>query len=340
MDFAIYVKSPTDGQSVCRRRTIILIHDLFQYYTSFPNDLNVNTRNYTYIILNYFNIYFKMYLLNSINSTTLFDYSYTYHYSKYSCSTAFYFVHVIFCYIIFLSGLGAFITRLHPKIKPAHQWFGRVYILSMLYATATSLLIHNTGLPLAVLYSFVICIGGLTIAWILILLHKSWLYNLALKNVYNAFLKEGFIIDISLNDHINTAKMKFLNKRTLAQRIFSYKAFHGMFMFMSWINITGRIFASDQSGDFQCYTYPIYKVGNDTMGMNQSIIEFDIVPENDPNYDRLPWAHIESWWAVIFSVGVLVLALVFGSIWSCVSISAESSTRLKTDMKNMKNMVS
>ena len=129
-----------------------------------------------------------MYILNSVNSTTLFDYSYTYHYSKYSCSTDFYFIHVVFCYIVFLSGLGAFITRLHSKMKPAHQWFGRVYILSMLYATASSLLIHNTGLPLAVLYSFAICIGGLTVAWILILLHKSWLNNLALRTLYEKLM--------------------------------------------------------------------------------------------------------------------------------------------------------
>ena len=82
-------------------------------------------------------------------------------------------------------------------MKPAHQWFGRVYILSMLYATASSLLIHNTGLPLAVLYSFAICIGGLTVAWILILLHKSWLNNLALRTLYEKLLS---------NKHVDNSK--------------------------------------------------------------------------------------------------------------------------------------
>lgn len=277
-----------------------------------------------------------MYLLNNINSTTLFDYSYTYHYSKYSCSTDFYFIHVVFCYIIFLSGLGAFITRLHSKMKPAHQWFGRVYILSMLYATATSLLIHNTGLPLAVLYSFAICIGGLTLAWILILLHKSWLNDLALKNLYEKFKK--LILSVNskpLIEHINEEKTQILGKRNTCQRLFSYKAFHGALMFMSWINITGRIFASDQSGDFQCYTYPIYKVGNET-SLNQSIIEFDIVPEIDPNYDRLPWAHIENWWAVIFSVGILAVALIFGAIWSCSAVAIEASKRVKKNLNVIK----
>lgn len=274
-----------------------------------------------------------MYLLNNINSTTLFDYSYTYHYSKYSCSRDFYFIHVVFCYIVFLSGLGAFITRLHSKMKPAHQWFGRVYILSMLYATASSLLIHNTGLPLAVLYSFAICIGGLTVAWILILFHKSWLNNFVLKTLYEKLMSNRRVNNSkNLIELIKYETLQILDKRTTCQRIFSYKAFHGALMFMSWINITGRIFASDQSGDFQCYTYPIYKVGNDTMGLNQSIIEFDIVPEIDPNYDRLPWAHIESWWAVIFSVGVFAVALIFGTVWSYSAVSIETSKRINKNL--------
>jgi hypothetical protein len=209
----------------------------------------------------------------------------------------------------------------------------------MLYATASSLLIHNTGLPLAVLYSFAICIGGLTVAWILILLHKSWLYNLALKGVHENLLKIGILINKPLSNYINNEKMKILDKQSVTKRIFSYKMFHGALMFMSWINITGRIFASDQSGDFQCYTYPIYKVGNDTMGMNQSVIEFDIVPENDPNYDRLPWAHIEDWWAVIFSVGVFAIAFLFGSIWICVSIPIKATKRIKKNLKELKNTV-
>ena len=275
-----------------------------------------------------------MYILNNINSSTLFDYSYTYHYSKYSCSTAFYFVHLVFCYIIFLSGLGAFITRLHSTIKPAHQWFGRTYILAMLYATASSLLIHNTGLPLAVLYSFVICIVGMTVAWLLILLHKNWLYKITLENVYTSMFRKGLILNKPIKDYITEEKLKIIHSRTASQRLLSYKAFHGALMFMSWINITGRIFASDQSGNFQCYTYPIYKVGNDTMGLNQSIIEFDIVPEIDPNYDRLPWAHIESWWAVIFSFGILAIAIGFGAIWSYACVAIEKKAGIEAVFKN------
>lgn len=248
-----------------------------------------------------------MYILNSINSSSLFDYDYTYHYSKYSCVRSFYFIHVVFCYIIFLSGIGAFITRLHPKIKPAHEWFGRIYILSMLYSTASSLLIHNTGLPLAVLISFVYCLGGLAIAWVFILVHKKELFNKVLK--YK-------IKDDDLGEHIRKTQMEILENRTFVQRIFSYKSFHGILMFLSWFNIAGRIFASDQSGDFECYTYPIYKIDNYT---NQTNVEITLVPEEDPDYARLPWANNELTWNLGLFFGPIVFAFLIGIIWTAIT---------------------
>ena len=267
-----------------------------------------------------------MYLLNNINSTSLFDYSYTYHYSKYSCSTAFYFIHVIFCYIVFLSGLGAFITRLHKKIKIAHQWFGRIYILSMLYATASSLLIHNTGLPLAVLISFAYCIIGLTIAWFLIICHKQKLLTSAYKKVNNRLTSTVYILNHSLKENIDNEIEKILEKRNFKDRVCSFKAFHGIFMFMSWINITGRIFASNQSGDFQCYTYPIYKIGNNTNQLNESqTIEFQIVPEIDPNYNRLPWANNELGWGLGLSLGPLFFGLLVSFLWGVISWNQDKS---------------
>ena len=254
----------------------------------------------------------------------MFYYSYTYHYSKYSCSTAFYFIHVVFCYIVFLSGLFAFISRLHHKLKPSHQWFGRIYILSMLYATASSLLIHNTGLPLAVLISFCFCIGGLTIAWCLILCHKQWLYNTTLTKTQSFLYENSFTNKTpkpKLKMIMNKIQENILKDRNLPQRIFSLKAFHGIFMFMSWINITGRIFASNQSGDFECYTYPIYKFGNitnQTVQSKQTDILFDIVPQEDPDYQRLPWANNELSWSIGLSIGPLAVAFLFGLLWSII----------------------
>jgi len=71
-----------------------------------------------------------------------------------------YFVHVVFCYLIFISGILAMVTRLVPAFKWTHAWFGRAYIISMLWATASSLVIHNTGLPASTLISFIWALGG------------------------------------------------------------------------------------------------------------------------------------------------------------------------------------
>lgn len=269
-----------------------------------------------------------MYYLNDINSTSLFDYSYTYQYSKYSCSTTFYYIHVSFSYLVFISGIFSFISRLHEKLHPIHEWSGRIYILSMLYATATSLLINNTGLPLGVLVSFCLCIGGLTIGWFLILKHKKDMndkvINRDVKEIFadldagSNFLnnEEKFNEFRPLKETILRLKGKDIEKKTFIQRLFSYKSFHGIFMFMSWINIAGRVFVTPLSDDFTCYTYPIYKQPNMT---NSSTIEFEIVPEDDPNYDRLPWANMEDLWGVYLSLGPIIFGIIIGLIWIFVS---------------------
>jgi hypothetical protein len=36
-----------------------------------------------------------------------------------------YFAHVIFCYLVMLTGVGAFVSRVVPSFKWTHVWFGR-----------------------------------------------------------------------------------------------------------------------------------------------------------------------------------------------------------------------
>lgn len=71
--------------------------------------------------------------------------------------------HLFCAYLVFASGAACLVTRAVRPLAPAHKWCGRVYIVAMLWATGTSLLIHNTGLPIAVLWSFLWALGGLTI---------------------------------------------------------------------------------------------------------------------------------------------------------------------------------
>lgn len=184
---------------------------------------------------------------------------YTYSYSKYSCVTGMYLPHIILSYMIMISGLFCFITRFY--FTKLHAWFGRLYILSMLWNVATSLLIHNTGLPLGVLVSFIWVLGGLTVGWILIILYK-----------------ENF-------------------------RVRFFKTLHGVFMFMSWINIAGRIFASNITQTFHCETYPYSKITGQP------------IPEIDPNESRLPWYHNELRWGIMLSVGPVVFGLIVSAFY-------------------------
>merc|ERR1711907_609991 len=66
---------------------------------------------------------------------------------KYSCIEEFYHVHMFFNWVIFLSGIICMVTRLIPATSKynLHAWFGRIYILSMLWSTSASLLINNDG---------------------------------------------------------------------------------------------------------------------------------------------------------------------------------------------------
>ncbi len=87
----------------------------------------------------------------------------TYANNKLSCLLPMYWVHLIFSYLLFLSGLVALLSRC--VCKDYHPSFGKLYIIMMLWAMGSSLLIHNEGLPLAVLVSFLWTMLGLTLGW-------------------------------------------------------------------------------------------------------------------------------------------------------------------------------
>ena len=239
--------------------------------------------------------------------------NYTFHFDKYSCVREFYFIHVTFCYLVFLSGLFCLITRLVPRVYFMHVWFGRIYILSMLWATATSLLIHNTGLPLAVLLSFVWVMLGLTIGWILIKFHQEQMQSKAAENLKLLILKIGLQANDDMNRLLLQEKIKIATGKSFAQRVLSLKAAHGLLMFISWFNIMGRIFASDQSGQFTCHTYPAYKPINTKEG-NFAGKPLTLVEERNPRYDRLPWANMEAGWMAILFFAPAFAFGIFGGI--------------------------
>lgn len=253
---------------------------------------------------------------------TMTNTRYTYQLDKISCVRDVWFAHVTFAYLIVLSGVGCLVTRCVDKYKWMHVYFGRLYIIFMLWCMVTSLLVHNSGLPIAVLISFLWVIGGLTLGWIIIKLHQLQMEKrvaeLMNKKLERLLAANGPNEEIQSYEPklfetlVGESRAEVIKNRSFCQRILSYKAMHGALMFMSFINIFGRIFGSNQSGDFTCHTYPYYKQIDTPKfkGFNQSLTPVQL---HDPNYEKLPWAHGLHWWALELSIGPLLLAFVVGS---------------------------
>ncbi|GBF94772.1 hypothetical protein Rsub_07655 [Raphidocelis subcapitata] len=247
---------------------------------------------------------------------TRLDPTVTYHYDKLSCLRGAYFAHVFFCYIVFLTGVACMVTRVWPRARFTHAWFGRAYVHSMLWAMATSLIIHNTGLPIAVLISFVWVLGGLCIGWVLINVHQVLMARAASKAARARIEAAGGVPGGDLDALLAEERGRIAAAKTFKQRFFSLKAAHGALMVTSWTNIMGRIFASNQSGDFTCYTYPYYKQ-IDTPEFSGASLPLSPVPARNPEYARLPWAKLgNAGWGAALLLGPLAGAAVVGAIYA------------------------
>jgi hypothetical protein len=118
---------------------------------------------------------------------------------------------------------------------------GRLYIIFMLWATGTSLLVHNAGLPTAVLISFVWVLGGLTVGWLAIVIHKDRMRAAATQAAQQRIKAEGGDVPGGdLGALISREAGRIAAGKTFAQRFFSLKALHGSVFFVSWINIVGE----------------------------------------------------------------------------------------------------
>lgn len=188
----------------------------------------------------------------------------------------------------------------------------------MLWSTVTSTLITNTGLPLATIISFGAVMGGLTLGWIAIIIHKQRMERAATVLVHERLLKNasrGVSDDTDLNQMLTDAKVEVSETKTFKERFFSLKALHGTLFFVSWMQITGRIFASNQSGDFTCHTYPVFKP-IDTPEGDYANGNLTLVPMNDPDWERLPWSGGVVAWSMQIILGSLFGAIAVGAIWS------------------------
>lgn len=237
--------------------------------------------------------------------------------SKISCVKGAFVAHMLFAWFIFLTGIGCFVTRVvPPKYKWLHAWLGRGYIISMLWCTATSLLINNTGLPGPTIFGLSFSLVGLCVAWMVILYHNYDMSNKAHVLATEKIVAKGFVAkDDNIINIINESKMEIANSKSFLQRFVSWKSLHGIVMFMSWFQIAGRIFAAPPflgNSSFACYTYPAYKpiATANHIGDGSNIT---LVPSIDPDYSRLPWAWSEAGWNVTLLMAPILIAAAIGA---------------------------
>ena len=216
---------------------------------------------------------------------------------------------------------------------------------SMLWTTAVSVAITNTGLPKSALIGFAFALGGLSIGWISIVLHNSYTDQAARGVVDERIQKHLEAVLQQKEDPQKTtppelprmdqlwqeARLQVVNSKTFVQRFFSAKALHGGLFFVSWFQICGRMFASDKSlEEFTCHTYPVYKPIHTREG-DYTNVNITLVPNEDPEYERLPWANNEVGWALTTVFGSLAVAIVGGALWSF--LAARSAAKRAHDEK-------
>ena len=256
-----------------------------------------------------------------------------------------YFVHYTLACLVTFSGAACFVCRLFPCIMWLHAHFGRAYIILMMWLMATSLLLHNTGLPIAVLISFVCVLGGITVGWMCIKQHQARMEQMAFAVLNGQQIKwykeqadqrEGKIELKTLSvEDFHAAKRTVASNKSWSERLFSAKAAHGIFMFISFVNILGRLGSTDHVGDFVCYTYPVYKQ-LDSAKFNGSSQALTFVPVHDPNYAKLPWAASDVYWGLELSVAPLAVAFVFGAVFSICVAKSNSKTKENGLLSNVK----
>jgi hypothetical protein len=244
---------------------------------------------------------------------SFYSLDYTFSYSKLSCVRVMHYVHLTFGFGLFFTGIACFVTRVVPRVKWMHPWFGRLYVLLMLWTMGASLLIHNTGIPLGVLYTFLSTLGGLSVGWIAIKFHESQLHAKACALV-EAESRSGLKGDLA--QLIVEAKARVVAARSFRERLVSYKSAHGIFFFMSWLTMAGQALSTN-TGGFSCYSYPVFKPIDSKkfpQGSNSSHLTF--VPVRDPKYERLPWANAEVQWGLAQFLGPILVGGLVGALYS------------------------
>jgi len=211
------------------------------------------------------------------NSPLTLSYDLTAAYSGVSCIREVYYFHIASAYFIVIAGIGAIVTRVLRRYHTFHVWFGRLFIIGMLWTTGSATLIYNTGLPRPIIIFLLIMFITHTIGYFAIKIEQQRFHSLLLQRVDAYFAtslskqKQQSVSDVMEAEALNMEK-----SLTWKERYFSLKALHGGCMVAAWYQMFGRAVVTNPFVHFDCWTYPVAKNGT------EGHIEY--LAANDPTY--------------------------------------------------------
>lgn len=224
----------------------------------------------------------------------------TYAFSSYSCIQWVYPLHILSAYLLVAIGVFALASRVIPYLKQWHATFGRAFMIVMYWGYGTSILIHNTGLPLAIIVFMLTKLVALCTGWLAI---KRWKSNREsdLTDRIAANVKEEMSVNgLSYREVVAKQKESMESERTsFASRFLTWKSLHGMLMTYAWFTMVGRTGVTNPAKFEGCRTYPAFKTA-------EGAIEY--LPRLDPDYFS-PSEETVFWVSICVGSSVAIVAL-------------------------------
>ena len=180
-----------------------------------------------------------------------------------------------FAYTTVASGLLAMLSRVIKPMIKYHSILGRIYLVCMLWCMASSLLIHNYGLPFFVIISFIYLIVSITIGYLCIWAHSLYFneeINNKIQEKINEKLMEKSPEPVDLGKLKGEVMGQLDENKSFKDRFFSLKYLHGILMSFSWYQMAGRLVVTNPSDWGHCKSYPAYKCSPLTLVSGETTI--------------------------------------------------------------------
>ncbi|PRP74858.1 hypothetical protein PROFUN_09558 [Planoprotostelium fungivorum] len=230
------------------------------------------------------------------------------------CLSQVYPLHITTAYLATLSGIFAIATRIIPRFHSLHRWFGRAFLISLLWASGSSILIINHGLPKIIILFLALMLVFLTIGVIVISIDQARYQKELRRRVDDHFATKGHL-DLSVSQVESLLAQEMKAEKTWTQRLFSLKALHGACMVVAWYQMFGRAAVTNPyKEEYKCWTYPVAKNGTG---------DLHYLPRHDPHYkidDPVRFA-------IMVTGPLLVVIPTVGIIWSY--LAARRDQKLK-----------